>query len=838
MKRHALSLCVGLGIAAGSLAAESGRHYLTLDQAVQVEGSIHARQDLSVMGQGKISVGGFTYDRGLGVHADSKMVFPLKGRFGTFHVVPGPDDAHHWVIEMKILLDGKEVFTTGKVSSPGYQAPSIDLPVKGAEELTLIVTDADGNKGGDHASWADAYLLPVGSDDRPDTGAPVASWSFEENTLGQTLDMAGKKRDLISGYTTRTEGVSGQALKFDGFTSKVVRKAAGVPSLENGFSFEAWIAPQVYPWNWAAILNQEADHKAGWFFGMGGDGTIGLHIAKDGKWIECNSKSRLPLLKWSHVAGSYDPASGLKVYINGKLETQVSTTGAITPASDVDLWLGQSHTKTYPIRTERAFSKTFLSPMVFDGLIDEVKIYRRAVNDDEVAGAYAAVQPKVAQPLQFRRMPSGPEGQAEEFGAVYTRLNYAPEWEHHWRVGDECDILVRFDESPSRIVFWRGMNYSASYVSENGLWSGDQSLEVNSVEKGCFEHMADKRCERSSAKIIENNDARVVVHARYACVAIDGSFHGGDPDTGWGIWADEYYTIYPDGVTVRHMVAVNHNGGGQWQETILFNQPGSRPEDTVEIEALTLANINGESHTYSWENGPPIKYAPKLEDRMFPEPSGANIQMMNLRSQWKPYIIFEPDTPILGFGIPPSLDYSKFPCWNHWPVAQVPNDGRKVIVSDRPSSFTLANAQVKRHRDEHSATLTMLYGMTDQPAASLAPLSKSWNSAPAVTLKSAGFEGGTFDKSQRAYVFACTDSKAGELEFTLDANGDSPVHNPAFVVNNWGSRPVGLMLDGQDIPRGKDFRFGYHKTVDGTDLVVWVKTRKTQKTTFKLTAAE
>jgi hypothetical protein len=148
---------------------------------------------------------------------------------------------------------------------------------------------------------------------------------------------------------------------------------------------------------------RSADQKAGWFFGMSGEGTIGLHIAKDGKWIECNSKSRLPLLQWSHVAGSYDPASGLKVYINGKLENEVRTTGAITPASDVELWLGRSHTKTYPIRTEREFSKTFLSPMVFDGLIDEVKIYRRAMGDNEVAEAFATVQPKVAQPLQVSR---------------------------------------------------------------------------------------------------------------------------------------------------------------------------------------------------------------------------------------------------------------------------------------------------------------------------------------------------------------------------------------------------------------------------------------------------
>jgi dienelactone hydrolase len=668
---------------------------------------------------------------------------------------------------------------------------------------------------------------------------PVASWSFEENTPEETLDFAGNKRDIISGYTTLADGVSGQALKLDGFTSKVVRKSQGcnIPQLENGFTFEAWIAPQVYPWNWAAILNQEADHKAGWFFGMGGDGTIGLHIARDGKWIECNSTSRLPLLKWTHVAGSCDPASGLRVYINGKLDGELKTTGSITLAPDVDLWLGRSHTKAYPIRTERDFSKTFLSPMVFDGLIDEVKIYQRAVSDDEVAEAFKALEPKVAQPLKYRVMPSGPEGPGE-FGAVYTRLNYAPEWERHWRVGDECDILVRFDESPSRIVFWRGMNYSASYVSENGLWAGDQSLEVNSHEKGCFEHMSDKRCERASAKIVENNDARVVVHSRYACVAIDGSFRETDPDTGWGIWADEYYTIYPDGVTVRHMVAVNHNGGGQWQETILFNQPGSRPEDTVEIEALTLANINGDSYTYSWENGPPVKYAPKLEDRMFSKPANANIQMVNFRSKWKPFIIFEPGTKILAFGIPPSTDYSNFACWNHWPLAQLPNDGRKTIVSDRPSSFTLSNAHVKIHRDENSAYLTMLYGMTDQPAANLAPLSKSWNSAPAAAFQGKSFEGGTFDKSQRAYVFTRKDVNAGELEFTLEANGDSPVHNPAFVVKNWGNRPAKLTVNGNKIPRGKDFRFGHHKTIDGTDLVVWVKTWGIQKTIFKLTSLE
>lgn len=64
----------------------------------------------------------------------------------------------------------------------------------------------------------------------------------------------------------------------------------------------------------------------------------------------------------------------------------------------------------------------------------------------------------------------------------------------------------------------------------------------------------------------KSNEARVVVHARYASVGIDCKFLNPDPMTGWGLWPDEYFTISPDGVAVRHVVAKNHNGGGEWQE--------------------------------------------------------------------------------------------------------------------------------------------------------------------------------------------------------------------------------------------------------------------------------
>jgi tRNA A37 threonylcarbamoyladenosine modification protein TsaB len=63
-------------------------------------------------------------------------------------------------LTLRILVDGKEVYTSGVVSRASFGlAQSLDIPVIGANELTLIVEAADGNNGGDHANWADAYLV-------------------------------------------------------------------------------------------------------------------------------------------------------------------------------------------------------------------------------------------------------------------------------------------------------------------------------------------------------------------------------------------------------------------------------------------------------------------------------------------------------------------------------------------------------------------------------------------------------------------------------------------------------------------------------------------------------
>ncbi len=122
--------------------------------------------------------------------------------------------------------------------------------------------------------------------------------------------------------------------------------------------------------------------------------------------------------------------------------------------------------------------------------------------------AYAADLPQ---------MPSGPEG-AGRFGAYYTTLNYEESWDAPWRIGDHADVVVRFDTGGHKFVFWRGTSYIPCWVTDTGIWYTNEFVERNGAQspntRGCCEPMSDKQCRYSHVRIIENTDARVVVHWR------------------------------------------------------------------------------------------------------------------------------------------------------------------------------------------------------------------------------------------------------------------------------------------------------------------------------------
>jgi dienelactone hydrolase len=205
----------------------TGRVYLTQAMASKAESFHHVSDGKSWDGN-TIRVGGKAYERGLGVHAPSEIVIPLDGKYARFHVIPGPGDEHRGVIEMKILVDGKDLYASGKTSSSdGTPRKPIVIPVTAARTLTLIVTDGGDGNGGDHASWADAYLTSTGED--PATGTATA----EAETLPPLRGgkAASTLEETWAGFNPRQEPLDAEILKEweqDGVVLKVLRYRIGV----------------------------------------------------------------------------------------------------------------------------------------------------------------------------------------------------------------------------------------------------------------------------------------------------------------------------------------------------------------------------------------------------------------------------------------------------------------------------------------------------------------------------------------------------------------------------------------------------------------------------------
>jgi len=646
------------------------------------------------------------------------------------------------------------------------------------------------------------------------------------------------------------DGVRGRCLEYDGYTTKVTGIIGGSVKISDGFTVGAWIAPQVYPWNRCSIVEQ-SDGKRGFLFSVEAEGYLSFKTRIGGEWVKCVSQNKLELLKWSHIAGVYDRGFGLRIFINGVEAAQSRVTGEFEQAKDFGntkaetteagrVLIGYSSKKMAPKNSERGPSRKILSDIVWDGLIDEVVIFDKVLTAEQISQAFKRSKPEDIKPLTHRRLPSGPAGQSDYFGARYCKLTYAPSWDRLWRIGDSADILVTFDESPVRVVFWHGTNYGACWVTENQIWMGDQSLETDSIYGDCAEHMGDKRCEMSSVRVIENTDARVVIHWRYALRDIRGGIANVDVMSQWGDWADEYYYIYPDAVCVRKQTLWSSSFNKPWhqyQETIFFNQPGTSPEDNIDLDALTLVNMAGQSRTYSWADGPP---------RAYPEPANANIQLTNLKSEYKPFLIFEPGSRIGPFPYAVRRNWSHFPWWNHWPVGQIANDGRQVTGPDRPShsSLTVGVLAVTRtsgndpnHRENYifkkmtapirgegiDHTALTLCGMTSDKAEQLVPMAKSWLEPAGLVVKSQGYGNSRYSRDERAYYIDRESETSDKLEFVVNSSKDKAAINPCFIIKNWGRRESLFKINGKRVRPGRDLRIGYNKCVKGVDLVLWLK---------------
>jgi len=138
---------------------------LTLVKAVNGWGPVEkdASNGEAAAGDGRtITIDGTTYDKGLGVHANSQVRVYLGGGCTRFTAVGGLDDevGGGGSVSFKVVADGRMLADTPVVSGSDA-GTAIDVDVSGARWLDLGV-DGDGDVSSDHADWADAKLTCTG----------------------------------------------------------------------------------------------------------------------------------------------------------------------------------------------------------------------------------------------------------------------------------------------------------------------------------------------------------------------------------------------------------------------------------------------------------------------------------------------------------------------------------------------------------------------------------------------------------------------------------------------------------------------------------------------------
>ncbi|HVK19825.1 MAG TPA: sulfatase-like hydrolase/transferase [Actinokineospora sp.] len=110
-----------------------------------------------------ISFGGTVYQKGLGVHAPSEIVYYLGAKMSRFTAVVGIDDfsarqSTAGSVVAEVWADGRKIADTGLLTA-AVGPKSLSLDVVGVRYLSLIVRNAANTTSAyDHTSWANARV--------------------------------------------------------------------------------------------------------------------------------------------------------------------------------------------------------------------------------------------------------------------------------------------------------------------------------------------------------------------------------------------------------------------------------------------------------------------------------------------------------------------------------------------------------------------------------------------------------------------------------------------------------------------------------------------------------
>ncbi|MCA0755991.1 GH32 C-terminal domain-containing protein [Paenibacillus sp. N4] len=348
-------------------------------------------------------------------------------------------------------------------------------------------------------------------------GGLAAHWPLDEGSGAAAFDTAGGLADdvsyaLLQGrFTGKAEpqwrpGVCGGALLFDGYSTWITRKAAEAPKLDDAFTISAWVAPRSYEWGaegrLSAIVNRHDREAAeGFVLGMFRHGSWSLQLGASGRWYELWCRDRpLEKGKWSHVAATFSrEEAAMKLYLNGEqvAERAMPAGTAMSPSDSADLLIGKNNQAA-------VLAEAFRHNM-FDGLMDDVRIYSRALTVVEIASAYKEAllphggsapeipfadirldrrpllqdrhrpQYHASPPVHWMNEPHAPIYFEGKYHLFYQHNPQGPYWAQiHWGHWVSED-LVHWRDLPIALAPEKGA------VDPDGVWSGSAAYDEHGV---------------------------------------------------------------------------------------------------------------------------------------------------------------------------------------------------------------------------------------------------------------------------------------------------------------------------------------------------------------------
>lgn len=238
---------------------------------------------------------------------------------------------------------------------------------RGDNMLYAWVKDASGNISNVSES---SITIPL-----PDLSPIFSEYLFEETSGITAIDSKGSNDGSIFNNGTRVHGVSKNALKLNGEAYVNLGQCFG-RNVQNEVSLSAWIKPDANSKGYQGII----------MHGGTNDDTYALYINPTSKsigfkttgttssWVAIDNVDVLWDGDWHHLAAVYTGSQKI-IYLDNKPIITSDASGTIEPGDGYNLLIGAGRDKDTPT-------------LLYNGLIDEVRIYNYALNDSDINELY------------------------------------------------------------------------------------------------------------------------------------------------------------------------------------------------------------------------------------------------------------------------------------------------------------------------------------------------------------------------------------------------------------------------------------------------------------------